>query len=104
MVFIAGPFFKALEDLVGAMGYSSGMLFTGRCEHQWSEDYAPGDWADLLRARTLAAELFVQAYLPKLRWLYWVFGYGVLVSAGLAAIIVFVLAIVPGNRPIAILV
>lgn len=102
-VLLAAPFFNALEDLWWSMGYSSGMLFSGRCERRWSDKHSPAAWRDLLRARNLAAALFVQAYLPNPRWLYWVLGCGVLAATTLAAVAVFALAALPGNAPILLL-
>ncbi len=103
MVFLGAQFLEALEELRWALGYSSGMLFTGPCKHRWINKHSPADWGDLLRARNLAATLFVQAYLPKPGWLYWVFGCGVLASTVLAAASVFTLAALPGNGPTLIL-
>ncbi len=104
MVFLAGPFLEALEDLWWAMGYSSGMLFTGRCKHHWSDKRAPADWvpapegAGLLRARDLAGELFTRAYIPSPAWLCLAFGYGTLVLTVSTAIATLALVVLPGNR------
>lgn len=99
MVFLAGPFLEALEDLWWAMGYSSGMLFTGRCKDSWwDDDEAPPEWkADLLPARDLAADLFKRAYIPNPAWLCLTFGYGALVLTILTAIATTALVVFPGS-------
>lgn len=98
-VFIAVPFFNALGDLWWAMGYSSGMLFTGRCkDSSWHDEDAPPDWTDLLRARNLAADLFKRAYLPEPAWLSLAFGYGTLVLTVSTALAQATLVALPSNR------
>lgn len=99
MVLLAAPFFNALEDLWWAMGYSSGMLFTGRCkDSSWDDEDAPPEWTDLLRARNLAADLFKRAYLPEPARLSLALGYGAFVLTVSTVLAQAALVALPGNR------